>query len=135
MLNNNARTQTIMLIEHDVLLRMALSECLRECGYRVIEGIKVEDVWTIIKATVKLDILFARIQRGGLALASKVRKTSRGTNVILSWNIADAVQKYSAMCGGGPLMGLVLSRRIQRLLPGRQRSLKRKGAQKRRWTL
>lgn len=41
-------TPLIMDLEPDALLRMALSESLRDCGYRVIEGVKAYDVCVVI---------------------------------------------------------------------------------------
>ncbi|HWG77703.1 MAG TPA: hypothetical protein VN660_13045 [Steroidobacteraceae bacterium] len=123
---------TIMVLEPDVLLRMALSEYLRDCGYRVIEGVKVEDVWTVIRTGVTLEVLFASVQPDGFALASKLRQTSPGVDVILYSGIADAVDKSSTICGRGPAKirarPEAVARRIQRLLAGRERSLKQKGA-------
>lgn len=126
------KSQTILLLEPDVLLRMALGEYLRECGYHVIEGVKPEDVWTVIRAGVHLYAVFARVQRGGFALAAKVRQTHPKTNVILHSGIADAVKKAAGLCDRGPVKGPhrpeSVARRIQRLVAGRERSLTRKGA-------
>lgn len=123
---------TIMVLEADVLLRMALSEYLRDCGYRVIEGVKADDVWAVIGAGVKLDVVFAAVQPAGFALASKLRQTHPGTDVILNSGVADAVEKSSALCDRGPVKGPyqpeMVARRIQQLLSGRQRAMKRKGA-------
>lgn len=125
-------TPTVMVLEPDVLLRMALSEYLRDCGYRVIEGVKAEDVWAVIKAGVILDVVFARVQPAGFALASKLRQTHPGTDVILNSGVTDAVEKSSGLCGRGPVKSPyrpeTVARRIQQLLAGRQRVLKRKGA-------
>jgi DNA-binding NtrC family response regulator len=124
-----------MILEPDVLLRMALGEYLRDCGYRVIEGVKTDDVWAVIDADVKLDIVFARVRlaRGGsgFSLASKLRQTQPGTDVILVSGVADAIDKSSALCDQGPAKAPyrpeTVARRIELLLAGR-RSLKRKGA-------
>ncbi len=125
-------TPTIMVVEPDVLLRMALSEYLRDCGYRVIEGVKADNVWVVIGSGVQLDVVFAPVQPTGFALASRLRQTHPGTDVILNSGVADAVEKSSALCDRGPLkppyQPEVVARRIQQLLAGRQRPLKRKGA-------
>lgn len=125
-------TPTILILEPDVLLRMALSEYLRDCGYRVIEGVKSDDAWTVMAAGVKLDVLFAPVQPQGFALASKLRQTHPETDVILNSGVADAVEKSSALCDRGPVKRPyrpeLVARRIQQLLSGRQRGLKRKGA-------
>jgi DNA-binding NtrC family response regulator len=123
---------TIMVLEPEVLLRMALSEYLRDCGYRVIEGVKVVDVWAVIQAGVTLNVVFVRAQPDGFALASKLRQTQPGTDVILYSGVADAVEKSSALCNRGPTKApyrpKTVARRIEQLLAERQRSLKRKGA-------
>ena len=42
----------VMVIEPEVLVRMVIAEFLRECGFKVIEGILAEDVRTVTDVTV-----------------------------------------------------------------------------------
>ena len=102
-----ATTVTVMVVEPDVLIRMSISDFLRECGYRVIEGVRAEDVWTVIESKVGLDVVFAEVQLSnedtGFQLANKLRQTQPGIDVILTSGIADAAEKSSDLCEQGPL--------------------------------
>ncbi len=42
--------KTIMMVEPDVVIRMVIAEHLRECGYRVIEGVAAQDVWVVLES-------------------------------------------------------------------------------------
>ena len=48
---------TIMVLEPDVIVRAEISDFLRECGYRVIEGVDTEDVREIIQSGARIDVL------------------------------------------------------------------------------
>src|SRR5579862_7502259 len=53
---------TILVIEPEVLVRASISEFLRSCGYRVIEGVTADDVWAAIGAGTSPDIVLAEVQ-------------------------------------------------------------------------
>ena len=94
---------TVMVVEPDVLIRMAISDFLRECGYRVIEGVKAQDVWTVLASQLVLDVVFAEVQLSsegtGFQLAKELRQTQPGIDVILTSGIADAAEKSAGLCG------------------------------------
>ena len=98
---------TVMVVEPDVLIRMAISDFLRECGYRVIEGVKAQDVWTVLASQIALDVVFAEVRLSsegtGFQLAKELRQTQPGIDVILTSGIADAADKSAELCGEGPL--------------------------------
>jgi DNA-binding NtrC family response regulator len=98
---------TVMVVDPDVLVRMTISDFLRDCGYRVIEGVKAEDVWTVIASKIALDVVFAEVQlsaeRTGFELAKELRQTQPGIDVILTSGIADAAEKSSDLCEQGPI--------------------------------
>jgi DNA-binding response OmpR family regulator len=98
---------TIMVIEPDVIVRMAVSDFLRECGFRVIEGIEADDVWSVLDAQVTLHIVFAEVhlsdESAGFSLAKKLRQTRPNIDVILTSGIVDAAEKSSDLCGQGPI--------------------------------
>ena len=52
----------VMVLEPDVILRTEIADFLRECGYKVIEGITASDVWTLIDAKVPLQVVFAEVR-------------------------------------------------------------------------
>jgi CheY-like chemotaxis protein len=60
-----AERPVIMVLESDVIVRTEIAEFLRECGYTVIEGITANDLWIIIDAKVKLDVVFSEVNLPG----------------------------------------------------------------------
>jgi DNA-binding response OmpR family regulator len=97
----------VMVIEPDVLVRMTISDFLRECGYRVIEGVRAEDVWTVLDSQVALDLVLAEVhlteESEGFSLAQRLRQTQPHIDVILTSGIVDASEKSSDLCGRGPI--------------------------------
>jgi CheY-like chemotaxis protein len=77
-----------MVIEPEVLIRMTVAAYLRECGYKVIEGIVAGDVWTVLQSGVRLDVVFSEVQlageNDGFSLARRLRQTHPVIDVILA---------------------------------------------------
>lgn len=98
---------TIMVLEPDVIVRAEISDFLRQCGYRVIEGVDAEDAHEIIRSGTRLDVVLAEVHlRGasnGFELAQELRQTRPEIAVILVSSIANVVDKASDLCGRGPL--------------------------------
>jgi DNA-binding response OmpR family regulator len=97
----------IVVIEPDVLVRTELAQFLRECGFTVIEGTVEEDVWTLIEAKVKLDIIFSEValrgETDGFLLARRIRQTHPNIDVILTTGVEAAADKAADLCHEGPL--------------------------------
>ena len=47
---------TILIMEPDVVARMVISDYLRDCGYKVVEGSSGDDVLTILNTDIDIDI-------------------------------------------------------------------------------
>lgn len=96
-----------MVIEPEVLIRMIIAEFLRDCGFKVIEGVVAEDVTIVIDSGAHLDIVFSEVQLGGktdgFALARQLRKSHPEIDVILTSGIAGAAEKSTELCAEGPL--------------------------------
>jgi CheY-like chemotaxis protein len=127
---------TIMVLEPDVIVRAEISDFLRECGYRVIEGVNAEDVREIIKSGTRIDAILAEIHltgaTSGFELAQELRQTRPDIAVILVSNINKVVEKASDLCGRGPLKKPYRSedvlRHIQLLLERRRQLTRAAGA-------
>jgi DNA-binding response OmpR family regulator len=93
----------VMVIEPDVLIRMTISDFLQECGYHVIQGVRAEDVWTVLDSGTTLNIVFAEVNlpggSDGFALAKNLRQKQPDIDVILTSGIVDAAEKSSDLCG------------------------------------
>jgi len=97
----------VMVIEPEVLIRMTVAAYLRECGYKVIEGVVAADVWTVLEAAVRLDVLFCEVQlpggTDGFSLARRLRQTHPAIDVILASGVAGAAEKSKDLCEEGPM--------------------------------
>ena len=99
--------KTIMMLEPDVLIRMVIAEHLRDCGYRVIEGVAAQDVWAVLESGRKLDIVLADVKLAGdvdgFSLARRIRQTRSDIDVILTSGIAGVAQESHDLCEEGPI--------------------------------
>jgi len=97
----------IMVLESDVLVRTEIAEFLRECGYKVIEGITANDLWIVIDAKVKLDIVFSEVnlsgETDGFTVARRIRQTYPEIDIILTSGIEGAAERSKDLCKEGPL--------------------------------
>jgi DNA-binding response OmpR family regulator len=128
---------TIMVLEPDVIVRAEISDFLRECGYRIIEGVDAEDVRQIIQSGMRIDALLAEVHLAGASsgfeLAQELRQTRPEIAVILVSSINNVVEKASDLCGRGPLKKPYrpeeILRRIQLLLERRRQLTKAAGGE------
>jgi DNA-binding response OmpR family regulator len=106
-MNREVDQPIAMVIEPDVLVRMDVAGYLRECGYRVIEGITAADVWTFLQGGGRFDVLLSDVNLAGdvdgFALATRIRQTYSNVDVILTSGISGAADKARDLCGDGPI--------------------------------
>jgi DNA-binding response OmpR family regulator len=123
---------TILVVEPDILVRMTIADYLRDCGYKVFEGVTTEDVVTVLGSKQKIDIVFAEVQLSGgmdgFGLAQWVREKHPDIDVILTSGIAQAAETAGNLCDEGPLDKPYhppdVVRRISLLLERRRTALK-----------
>jgi len=106
-MKNSNSAKTVMLVEPEVLVRMVIAEYLRDCGYRVIEGVSAQDVWTVLESDHRVDVILAEVRLAGgadgFSLASRIRQTHPSIDVILSSGVAGASQGSHELCQDGPI--------------------------------
>jgi CheY-like chemotaxis protein len=99
--------EVLMVVDPDVLVRMALAEYLRECGYKVIEGITAEDAWSVLQSGRKPDLILSDVQlpgaTDGFQLAKRIREAHPDIQVILTSSAAKAAERAGDLCDEGPL--------------------------------
>ena len=104
---NQAGSFTVLLIESDVLVRMAMADYLRDCGFTVIEAANAEEGLAVlaVHAAIHALLIEARLGggNGGFRLAQQVRQRHPGVDVILTAGTAAAARKAGELCNGGPL--------------------------------
>jgi DNA-binding response OmpR family regulator len=126
----DTQTDTVLILEGDILVRNPLAEYLRECGYKVIEASNADQARQVLgAATSRIDVLFASVNGddGAFALARWVRSQHPGVEVILAGTIRTAVEKAGDLCGEGPALSKpydhrLVYERIRRLLAARARA-------------
>lgn len=97
----------VMVVEPEVLIRMTVADYLRECGYKVIEGVIAADVDTVLHSNVPLNVVFAEVklpgETDGFALARTLRQTHPHIDVILTSGVMAAAEKSKDLCEEGPM--------------------------------
>jgi CheY-like chemotaxis protein len=80
------RTPTLLIVEDEVLIRMALSDYLQDCGYKVLEASAAEEAVLIIdQGDIIIDVVFSDLKlpgpMDGFGLAQWLRANRPGTPI------------------------------------------------------
>lgn len=88
-----------------VLVRIVIAGYLRACGYPVIEASTAEDVFTVLRTDITVDVVFSEVRllraSGEFCLAEEIRKSRPEIDLILTFGVASAAQKVSELCEVG----------------------------------
>jgi DNA-binding NtrC family response regulator len=122
-----------MVLEPDVIIRTEIAAYLRDCGYKVIEGVGAGDVWTILDAKVPLNVVLSEVHlpgdTDGFALARRLLQSHPEIDTLLTSGVASAAEKSEDLCDEGPIkkpyQAAGVEARIRQLL-------KRRGSDKKR---
>jgi DNA-binding response OmpR family regulator len=112
-----------MVVDADILARMAIADYLRDCGYKVIEAISGTDVHTVLAADHPVDVLLIDVvlhaSEDGFAVGRAVRAQHPEIEIIMTTSTGKLAEKAGELCDDGPLVKPFhpqeLMRRIQRL--------------------
>lgn len=103
----DATSATILVVEPDILVRMVIADYLRDCGYKVVEGVSADEVLAVLEAGKKIDVIMAEVRLAGrldgFGLARQIREDHPEIDVILTSGVARAADKASDLCDDGPL--------------------------------
>src|SRR5579859_2973752 len=106
-MKDSTPARTVMVVEPDVLVRMVIADYLRDCDYRVIEGVAAEDVWTVLESGGHIDVVMADVkllgEMDGFTLASRIRQTHASIDVILTSGVSGAVHDSHQLCQDGAI--------------------------------
>jgi CheY-like chemotaxis protein len=106
----SSEIQTVLVVEDEVLIRMVISEYLRECGYRVIEAAHAEEAVAILQEPeVDIDIVFSDVEMAadgmdGFGLMRWVRLNRPELKVVMAGSPARAADMAGDLCESGPLL-------------------------------
>jgi DNA-binding response OmpR family regulator len=114
----------LLLVNGDILVRMALAAYLRECGYDVVEAGTPEEAKQALRLEMKFDLAFLDIEgneRAGFELAQIIRKHRPEVRVVLAASVPRAAAEAGDLCEQGPMKRKpydhrTLERHIRRLL-------------------
>jgi DNA-binding response OmpR family regulator len=125
--------ETVLLVHDDVLVRAALADYLRECGYRVVEAVSIEEALVVLKAEErKIDVVFSDVGTGGtmdgFAFARWVKEHHPELDILLAGSPRSAAEKAADLCESGPQLAKpydhqALHNHIRALLAGRSKTL------------
>ena len=126
-----ATLETVLVVEDDVLIRIAISEYLRECGYRVFEAANAAEALAVLqKAEVEIDVVLSGVEMpgsmDGFGLAQWIRENRPGLDVVLAGTAERAAHAAGELCDEGPMLAKpyepqILVDRIKQVLAARAR--------------
>ena len=107
-MTNAQDAKIIMVVDADILARMAIADFLRDCGYKVIEAGSGAEVLAVLKAGHKIEVLLIDMQlrssEDGFALTREIRAQHPGIVVIRTSTTAKLADKAADLCDDGPLV-------------------------------
>jgi CheY-like chemotaxis protein len=100
---------TVLVVEDEVLVRLALADFLRDCGYKVVEAANAQEAIQALTASDQpVSVVFSDVnmpgEMDGFSLASWVRKHKPDVKILLTSGHAHAAQIASELCEAGPLV-------------------------------
>lgn len=123
---SSEQRQTILVVDDEVIIRTAISEYLRDCGYKVIEAASVDEAVLVLQqAEITVHIVLSDVEmpgaRDGFALAQWVREHRPTLQVILAGSAARATKAAGELCNSGPMLAKpydpqIVLEQIKRLL-------------------
>ena len=120
-----AVTTLLLIVEPNVLVRSAVAEYLRECGYTVLEATHSKEAITLLQSSSDIRVVLVDVGSpdvlDGFSLAQWIRRERPQTKVIMSAGIDRTAQTAGDLCEAGPMLRKPyhhqeLERRIRQLL-------------------
>jgi CheY-like chemotaxis protein len=93
---------TVLIVEDEVLPRLAMGDYLRECGFQVVEAASGIEAQQLVMGGLKVDLVFSDITMpggvDGIDLALWLMVHCESTKVILTSGLPDALAKAQSAC-------------------------------------
>jgi CheY-like chemotaxis protein len=122
----------VLVVDDEVLVRYAICDYLRECGYKVIEAATGDEALKVLNdAHVGIDVILSGVQTpgstDGFALARWARANRPEIGVILAGTVSRAADAAAELCEKGPMLSKpyepqAVVDRIKRLMAERKRT-------------
>jgi CheY-like chemotaxis protein len=81
------RVATILVVEDDILVRMAAADHLRDAGHRVLEAADGQEALSLLRASEPIEVVFSDVNMpgmDGIALARWIAAELPGVKVVLT---------------------------------------------------
>lgn len=92
----------VLVVEDEVLIRIAAADHLRSCGFRVAEAGNAGEAQELILSGLKVDVVFSDItmpgQIDGIALAQWLHDNVPGVPVILTSGVTSSLEAANEAC-------------------------------------
>ena len=120
-----AQVDTILVVDHEIVVRMLICEYLRHCGYKVVEAVNADEAMVVLTADARIDLVLCNAEMPGssegFALAQWIRENRQDVRIILVGNFSRAADVAGELCDNGPMLTRpyqpqVVVERIKRLL-------------------
>jgi len=99
----NSGAPVLLLVEDEAMIRLAVGDHLRECGFLVLEACDAEEAVEVFEMGVVVDVLFSDVQMpgamDGVGLAQWVRTHRPGVAVFLASGNMGKAYTAEALCG------------------------------------
>ena len=100
---------TVLVVDDEILERLAICAYLRECGFRVIEAVNTDEaLFALQQPKLNIDIVLSDVEMAGsldgLGLARWVREHKPGLPIILAATPERAADVAGNLCEDGPLL-------------------------------
>jgi DNA-binding NtrC family response regulator len=105
--NPDKRQPAILIVEDEILLRVALAEYLRVCGFKIYEARTGEEAITLLRSgKIKVDLVFSDVEMpgavDGFALAQWLKKNRPSTPILLSGIDSKKAEAAQSICAAEP---------------------------------
>ena len=120
-----APAPVVLVVEDEVLIRLAVSAYLRECGFQVIEAGSADEAVGILQADIKVDVVFSDVNMpgdlDGFALSQWIGRQRPLLKVVLTSGVTRTAQEARDLCEHDPILAkpyhhAELERHIRELL-------------------
>jgi DNA-binding response OmpR family regulator len=101
------KPETVLIVESDVLMRMALSQYLRDCELKVIEAADGDEaIIVLLEPDLDIDVILCNAQIsgtvGGFGLSHWVKVNKGGIPIVLVGTPGSASEAAEDICEAGP---------------------------------
>lgn len=102
-------TETLLVVDDEVLVRLAICAYLRECAFRVIEAANADEALIVLQEPdLKIDIVLSDVEMpgtmDGFGLSHWMRAHKPAIPIILVGSPPAAVDAAADLCESGPML-------------------------------